>query len=209
MVGLLALGIGMMVANALGENDLFQLMARLFGVFMPPIAIPMLAGLLTRKTSHGGGLTGFLLGIIAGLAAYFGGGPIGSILEDPDLGTRLTEQLRWLPLMTGITVIATFLGLAIGTFLFPNSPYRVEEIDRFLSGINATDSDRRVRTSPPNVSPAPIIGVSVGALGIVVLTVILFTEPIRESIPTLGAGTALVLVGLFCWGMSFLGKNRE
>ncbi len=70
IIGLLSLGIALIVMGNQGEGDLFQLMVKLFGVFLPPIAIPMLLGLITSRVSNAGGLAGLLLGIVMGLCAY-------------------------------------------------------------------------------------------------------------------------------------------
>lgn len=195
LVGVIALGLGLFVADAQGEGDLFQLMARLFGVFLPPIAIPMLAGLVTSKVSHAGGFLGFFFGIVVGLAAYF--------LAEIPVGAGETINLRYVPILTSLTTASAFLGLWLGTVFAPNSSYRKTEIDLFLSGIGSTAPDAVDETlKAANVTPGPVIGVSVAALGLLVVGVTLVTVPLSEAGLTLGVGTALAVVGAVCWLLS-------
>ncbi|HNT88655.1 MAG TPA: hypothetical protein PKL84_12395, partial [Candidatus Hydrogenedentes bacterium] len=70
IVGLIALGIALLLARLPGEVELVKIMAELFSVLLPPVAVPMMFGLLTRRVSNAGGLGGFLAGACCGLAAY-------------------------------------------------------------------------------------------------------------------------------------------
>lgn len=195
LVGLIALGLGMLVADAQGEGDLFQLMARLFGVFLPPIAIPMLAGLLTAKVSHAGGFLGFFLGIAVGLSAYF-------ISEIPMAGNE-TLDLRYVPTITSLTTASALIGLWLGSVFAPNSPGRKSEVELFLLGVRSTAPDAEDATlKAANVTPGPVIGVSVAALGLLVVGVTLLTVPLSEAGLTLGVGTALTVIGAVCWLLS-------
>ena len=200
LIGIISLGIGLLVANALKDNDLFQLMARLFGVFLPPIAIPMLAGLISRKISHAGGMAGFLLGIIAGLLAY--------LVGEVSWGNESTLNLRLLPVMTSITMGMTFLGLFLGTLLMPNSKTRQEEIGRFLEGMESAEEEESSDIDTTALfSPAKIIGTAIALLGILVVAVTLISPlvsdlALRESWLTLFVGVLMALVGLACWALA-------
>lgn len=200
-IGVVSLGIGLLVASALQDQDLFQLMARLFGVFLPPIAIPMLVGLLSRKASHAGALVGFLVGIVAGLAAYSFGSVVGLLTGDADLAKRLNDTLRYLTIITPITVVTTLLGLFVGTWLSPNSEEKQEAVDRFLEGVRANRAEaqegRRVATG---TSPAPVIGTAVGALGALVVVVMILSPWVGQgSWVTLSVGCVMMAVGVACW----------
>ncbi|MCG3198287.1 MAG: sodium/solute symporter [Candidatus Omnitrophica bacterium] len=183
LAGLISLGVGLLVAGAQGEDDLFQLMVRLFGVFLPPIAIPMMLGLLSRRVSYPGAMSGFLFGIAVGLAAYFLGG--------------FHPNLRWEPVITTLTVSATLVGVIGGTWATPNSPQRSERIDQFLAGLSAHE----IRHSPrerKQVNVFPVIGVSVAALGGVTVAALLLTAPLSQSFMGITVGGAMLLVGLAC-----------
>jgi len=74
LVGLLALGIALTMAD-LGGEGLFRTMMKMFSVTTAPVAIPMMMGLLTRKVTNTGALTGFLLGITVGTSAFIPAAP--------------------------------------------------------------------------------------------------------------------------------------
>ena len=94
IVGIISLAVAFLVIASQGESDLCTLMVRLFSIFLPPVAIPMLVGLTMRRVSNMGGIVGLILGMAAGLTAY-GLGSIESL-----------EVLRHKEVMTCITVFA-------------------------------------------------------------------------------------------------------
>jgi Na+/proline symporter len=197
LVGILALGISLQVAEAQGENDLFQLMANLFGVFLPSIALPMLAGLVTSKVSNTGGLLGLILGIAAGLVAHY--------LHEIPIGAGKPLDLRWLPVMTALTVGFTLIGLMVGSILAPNSPQATQEINRFLSGVKEEANLPFVKQEEgPEVSLGPVIGVSVGALGLLTISVAALMVPYPESKITWITGLCMTCAGGICW---FFGRG--
>lgn len=107
---------------AQGADDLFNLSNKVFGVFLPPIAIPMLCGIFVRRFSKRAGMTGLVGGIAVGLAMFVVGG----------WHPHLREMVWIFP----ATALATVAFLAAGTALFPDSMDERREVDEFFRQIN-------------------------------------------------------------------------
>ncbi len=194
LVGLLAILIGLLVAEAQGEDDLFQLMVKLFAVFLPPIAVPMMLGLLVRRVSYTGAMTGFLAGILVGTVSYA-------------LGAKY-PTLRWEPVITSLTLSTTLVGVALGTLLAPNRPDQAERINRFLEGLAAHEHPTVSTPAEPSVA-LPVIGVSVAALGVVTVLTLLFTAPLEAALMAHAVGGTMVVLGVGCWSYSMMRSHDD
>lgn len=122
-VGVIVIILTFVMQYAQGAKDLFDLSNNIFGVFLPPISIPMMAGVLFRKLSRRSGLTGLLGGISVGLAAFVAGAwyPV----------LRETIPMTW------ITTISTIVLLVIGSFVFPDTKEESEKVGEFFKKINS------------------------------------------------------------------------
>jgi hypothetical protein len=186
VVGLVAMGIALLLVGGQGKEDLVEYMARLFSVLMPPVAIPMMFGLLTRKVSNAGGVAGFLIGAISGITAYF-------LSYSEGLGF-----LRTMPFLPWITSIPTLAGLGLFSVLVPDAPEQGERIARFLDGLARPEVEPSLKTVDKSVAPAAIriIGLASAAMGAVLVLAVLATEPLSRAKLSVGVGAAMVLVGL-------------
>ena len=110
---------------AQGADDLFNLSNKVFGVFLPPVAIPMLCGIFVRRFSKRSGLAGLVGGVAVGLAAFVAG-------AKPELA-YLREMVWIFP----ATAVATVLFLALGTWLFPDSADERSSVDAFMDKLSA------------------------------------------------------------------------
>jgi hypothetical protein len=123
-------------------------------------------------------------------------------------GNESTIDLRDLPVMTGITVGTTFLGLVLGTLLMPSSPQRQDEIRRFLEGMESVEEeDFGDLESSSSFSPASIIGTAVALLGVLAVAAALISPLVseiafREIGLTLCVGVVMALIGLACWKLA-------
>ncbi len=206
VIGAVALGMGFLVAE-LGEDvDLIKIMVTLFSVCLPPIAIPMLLGLVSRRVSGAGGLGGFLLGCAAGILAF--------LVKSIDLQS-VEIDLRYGPTMATITSLATMAGVILGTLLRPDSATKRAQVDRFLDGLTNRPTETRsgIRSEParaeapaeapaepeaPAIFPATIIGVSVGSLGVLFALIVLLTVSRSDWFLSL-----LVALAMACTGAVF------
>ncbi len=121
LVGGTVVALTFVMQYAQGADDLFNVTNKMFGVFLPPIAIPMLAGVFLRNLSKRAGLMALVGGIAAGVVIFVIGG------EYP----VLREMVCIFPL----TTFATIEFLIWGTVLFPDKPEERAEVDAFFRQI--------------------------------------------------------------------------
>ena len=107
--------------SAQGADDLFNLTNKVFGVFLPPIALPMLCGVFVKRFSKRSGMLALVGGIVVGVAVFVVGG------WHPFL-----REMVWI---TPITASVTLLLLVAGTVLFPDKPEEREEVEAFFKQI--------------------------------------------------------------------------
>jgi len=118
VVGGAVVALTFVMQYAQGADDLFNLSNKVFGVFLPPIAIPMLCGIFVRKFSKRSGLCGLVGGIAVGLAVFVAGA------WHPFL-----REMVWI---FPITSVATVAFLALGTAIAPDGPSERKQVDAFM-----------------------------------------------------------------------------
>ena len=121
VVGLGVVGLTFVMQYAQGADDLFNLTNKVFGVFLPPIAMPMLCGVFVWRISKRAGMLALVGGIVVGIAAFSVGA------WHPFL-----REMVWI---TPITASATAILLALGTALLPDRPEERAEVDEFFRQI--------------------------------------------------------------------------
>jgi Na+/proline symporter len=127
-VGVIVIGLTFVMQYAQGAKDLFSLSNQVFSVFLAPITLPMIAGVLIRPISKRAGLTALVGGIALGLALFF-------------LAPWLSAHFKGIPdlrgevPMTWFTSIVTVVLLLIGTKLFPDRAEEKPALDEFFAEI--------------------------------------------------------------------------
>ena len=117
-VAALVVSLAFFVRSAQGADDLLNVANKMFSVFVPPIALPMVAGLLSRRLSRRSGLLGLGCGMFAGAALFAAG--------------AWFPALREMVVMTPCTFAATTFGLVAGTLIFPDNAAERREIEEFF-----------------------------------------------------------------------------
>ena len=125
LVGGLVVALTFVMQYAQGADDLFNLSNKVFGLFLPPIAIPMLCGIFVRRFSRRSGMVALVGGIATGLAVFAAG------------ANPLLAHLREMVWIFPLTAMATVAFLAVGTAIFPDSPSDRAEVDAFLDKLSA------------------------------------------------------------------------
>ena len=198
IVGMLALGIALLLARIPGEVELVKIMAELFSVLLPPVAIPMRFGLVTRRVSNAGALGGFLASMVLGLMAYFA-----------SFGGDLAF-LRTVPYLTWITVLPTLGVMLLLSRLLPDDARKRAEIARFIGELTSVQPPSRHAAVPrgsQNAGALEIIGWASGAMG-ALLPLTIFatrTSPVPWLSVVVGsalfaAGAAAVIAGRYLRG---------
>ena len=184
IVGLLIIGITFFLQKAQGSDDLIRVMVKIFGIFLPPVAIPMLLGMLTPKVSKSGGLAGLIAGICSGLLAFF--------------LSKKYPVLLYEPVILSITSITTFLGLCVGTLVLPDRGERAGQVIAFFERLNNPDIKKTEEQDVPckGFSPFPMIGIGIAFIGIVLACTVFVSGSLKESIMSVIVGLSMAAVGL-------------
>jgi solute:Na+ symporter, SSS family len=191
IVGVAIIFITFLIMNWQGTQDLLRVMVRIFAVFTPPVAIPMVAGMLTKKTSNAGALAGLTAGVTAGLSVF----ALGAWYPD----------LRHETVLIPITCTVTLLGMILGSLLKPDSTARKQEVSAFIDQINAPDVFIPVRASTSPFSPLPIMGAGIMFISLVLILATTILEGPRDAWMSVAVGLGMGLVGA---AMYLKGKNH-
>ena len=194
-VGTVALLLALLLAQSDDLNDLVKIMAKLFAVLLPPAALPMLAGLLTRRTSEAGAILGFFLGAFCSVGAYFLS--INEAMVDTVLPytTIMVSDLGGVQYLTWISILPTAFGLALGTVLKPDSAEKREKVDAFLDGLTETMAPPKTNASKEVVFAIRMVGSTCLALGLLLAVAVLATAPLSEAWLSFVVGISLAILG--------------
>lgn len=192
--GVAALTIAVVLAKAEESQDLVQIMAQLFGILVPPVAIPMMFGLLSGRVSNAGALGGFLAGTLLGIVAF-----AMSYVEG-------FAYLRTVTFITWITAAPTLAVMLLVSSLFPDNAEKRERVHRFLAGLE--DRGRTAGGGMPRDTRNDagvaiwIIGLATAAMGGILLGAVVLTGAATVSKLSPGVGAALLAAGLAAaaWG---------
>ncbi len=180
--GLAALGIALVLASAEGRRDLVEYMAQLFSVLLPPVAIPMMFGLLTRRVSNAGAIASFMAGAMFGIGAY-----AASYIE----GWAFLRGIPYLPWITSAPALAA-LGLV--SLVCPDGLEARKRVDRFLDGLARVEG---VASGGGGEAAGAIrvIGIATAAMGAVLWGAVLATGAWAGGRVSLAVGAAMIAVG--------------
>ena len=127
-VGGLVIALAFVMRYAQGANDLFRLSNQVFSVFLAPITLPMIAGVLFRPISKRAGLTALAGGITLGLVLFFLAPWLSATFQGlPDMRGELP--------MTWFSTITTVILLFVGTLVFPDKADEKPGLDAFFARI--------------------------------------------------------------------------
>ena len=118
LVGGAVVALTFVMQYAQGADDLFNLSNKVFGVFLPPIAIPMLCGVFVKRFSTRAGMAGLVGGIAVGLVLFCVGAAY-----------PFLREMVWI---FPSTAAATVLCLVLGTWLLPDAPASRARVDAFF-----------------------------------------------------------------------------
>ena len=125
LVGGIVLVLAFAMQYVQGADDLFNLSNKAFGLLLPPIALPMLGGLLCRRIARRAGMAGLVGGIAFGLVV-FAAGARWPFLRD----------MTW---SFPLTAAATLACLALGTALWPDDAGARRAVDGFFAKLGGKE----------------------------------------------------------------------
>jgi len=176
LVGLIPLGIALYVAGHEGSRRLFDKMVTVFSVAGPPIAIPMLAGIVWHRASNWGATAGFLTGVTVGLGVLFKEAIKAAVVTIASLDSNSLPSLLQpsgapsVQMLAFTTVTTTLLVMVVVSLLRPARGDEKRRSEGFVE---------RLRTPvPPVVAvsgsvPAPfrVVGVCTVMIAVMLLAV--------------------------------------
>jgi len=200
--GVLSLGLAfVLAATGKGETQ-FRNMVTLFSIATAPVGIPMLAGLLSKRTRNVGALMGFLAGVTVG---------IGMFIHYPDefnfMGS-LWKRENLLLIATGLTTVVVMTAVNL---LLPENQKERERVLGFLNRLKTPigelpgDIAPAPRAGEKMLSPFRVVGTCNVLIGALVLTTLPFAgDAVGRTVILLIGGGLVVVGGL----MMRLGRPR-
>lgn len=192
IVALLALGLALIITYF--HWMLFNILVFVWGLFVPPTVMPVLAGLLTPRLSAKGALAGFIGGLGVGLALL-----VCNLLTSP------ANPMNFEAVTIIISSAATVATLAIAAIWFPATGEAAERAEKFFATLRrpSISADAEV------TNPIPIAGVVIGTMGLALVIVGLGVFPsTRLSLFTLGLAVVFMAIGLAMALPGWIGNRR-
>ena len=127
LIGMIVIALTFIMQYVQGADDLFDVSNKIFGVFLPPIAIPMIAGLVCRRISRRSGMLALVGGIVFGLSLFA-------------LSSRwpFLREIVWSFPLTS----AASIGLvALGSLLLRDSESERRDVDGFFRKIDGENTN--------------------------------------------------------------------
>jgi Na+/proline symporter len=173
---------------------IFNIMVIVWGLFVPPTAMPVLAGLLTRRLSAKGALAGFIGGMVVGLGLLVYNG-----FKAPG-NPMMFEAVTIL-----ISIALTAAILAVAAIWFPATGEAADRASKFFATLRRPS----IPTEASVTSPTPIVGLVIGTMGLALVIVGLGVFPAtRLNLITLGLGAVFTVIGLGMVLPGWLGHRR-
>jgi hypothetical protein len=192
LVALFPLGIALAVTYF--HWTIFDTMVAAFGFFLPPTVLPVLGGLLSRRLSAGGALAGFTAGISMGLAflAYKW------IFKPANLSSFQAESIV---IPAGVTTLV----LIVAAYAFPATGEAAERASAFFDRL----ARPAISTSTSEISPAPVAGLVIGLMGLVLLVIGFGSVTSHANMLTLGTGGTLGVIGAMLFAGRVIGRSGD
>lgn len=170
------------------QQSLFNLMVTVLGLFMAPTLLPLLAGLLVRRLNWQGAFTGFLCGLVAGIAML----ALQTWWNGADTAFGSSYNFEGVSLL--INTAATLLGMVVGTLLFPRSPTDTERVDRFFTALDTPIQPAEVILGKGNPA-GPILAFSTISVGTLIAVAGIISGTTMARLADSTVGLVLILIG--------------
>jgi SSS family solute:Na+ symporter len=188
VLGTVTVSLALWVAVA-QEQSLFNLMVTVLGVFMGPTLIPLLAGLSTRRVNAAGALTGFLFGLVTGVAmlALKTWWPSAATVA----GSTYNFEGVSLLLNAGMTVT----GMTIGSKVFRSPMDEQVRTREFFRGFTLAPRPTGPQPSQANPAGPALAAATIGMGGLIVGAGLISRVRTARLIDTF-VGLVLVAIGM-------------
>ncbi len=184
---------------------LMDIMFRFFAAFAPPIMIPLILGLLFKKFNARGVIWGVIAGATTGIVLILINFVLMDAYADKLAGNpRLEFWLRsgWNSAATVLNILATILGMWIGTSRNPTSGEEKKKVDAFFEDLKRP-YELDVAAGKSAMSPFKIIGVTLAIFGVLFALIALLIWWVYDNQQAaqldLLLALTLFLIGGFMW----------
>ncbi len=191
---------------------LMDIMFRIFAAFGPPIMIPLIFGLLFRKFNARGVIWGVMSGAIVGIILIVANFIlIAKYSEQMEIDPNLEFWLRsgWNSVATVLNILATILGMWIGTATKPTPGEEKDRVNSFFTDLKKP-FQLETAAKESSLSPFKIIGFTLAVFGVIfalIALLVLFGYHNTQAFKLdLILSLTLFLLGGFMWLRSR--KNR-
>lgn len=192
LVGAITVSIGVILVNT-SRRGLFEIMVGLFGLFVGPMLLPMLAGLLNRRVTWRGAAAGITSGFTCGITLY--------LVKMLVLAKRPGIDPNWLRYdFEAITIFANFastiLGMAVATWLERPTAEERARIEAFFAKLSTPIGAEAAGKPGEAFSPFYIIGWITGGVGLLLeISAMTLSAGAGRTID-ISAGIVLLLIGI-------------
>jgi Na+/proline symporter len=193
VIGVATIAIGISLISS-ARKGLFEVMVTVFGLFVGPMLIPMLAGLMSRRVTWRGAAAGIAAGFVSGLGFFLYKTFVLSGQQGID-ANWLRYDYEALSILTNFSV--TILAMALTTVLERKTEADKAQIEAFFTKLSTpVDAEKTHAKQTGEVfSPFKIIGwVTIGTGLMLVIAGVTQTAGVGQYI-NLGSGGALCLLG--------------
>jgi len=201
LAGVISIGIAfwMTMAAAHGGDALFRSMVTLFSVAVPPVAIPMLWGLISRRVNSTSALAGFLVGVAVGLVMLIRW-PESLFGWIPDEGILWGAKWKLENLIVCTTAVVTLVTiLVVNQLVRPSHAERQRAaafLDRLGIPIGGMDEDLHTAEGVLAISPFRVVGICVVIIGLLMMVVLPWVRGALAVELNLGMGLLMIVAGL-------------
>lgn len=164
------------ILNFLKGLTLMDIMFRFFTAFAPPIMIPLIFGLLFKKFNARGVIFGVIAGATVGIVLILANFLMVSIYaEQMKVDQNLEFWLRsgWNSAATLLNILATILGMWIGSVTKPTPKEEEERVSAFFEDLKKP-FELEAAEGKSTLSPFKIIGFTLASFGVVIFLIALF-----------------------------------
>jgi len=207
VVGILTISIGIsLIASA--RKGLFEVMVTVFGLFVGPMLIPMLAGLLIRRVTWRGAAAGIATGFASGLTLYLYKAFVLSGRADID-PNWLRYDYEAISILTNFGV--TILAMTVTTVLERVPQSERARIDQFFARLETPvdPSTTHANTTGELFSPFYIIAWITAGTGLLLVSASFVQPGGTGQVVNIGAGLTLWLLafGLYRLHLRFVRRK--
>ncbi len=191
ILGVLTVGLSLWIAFS-HHQSLFHLMVTVFGLFIAPTFLPLLAGLTIRRITWRGALAGFIAGLFTGVFTL--------ALKTwylPHINSFSVEWTNYT--FEGISILlntaVTILAMWAGSVWWPVNPEERARIDDFFRNLDRPITSEDV-PEKRTISPGPAIAWSTIGVAVLLIVAGIWSELAVARSIDLAVGAVLGLVGV-------------